>query len=172
MFKYDFQTNNGGVELTVEDKEAFVFMRSSLKLNNRHYTVSLPRKHSDVTLPNNRQVALRRITYLQKRFLKDSDFYELYDAKMKDNVINDHACKILDDYLQPGQKKWYLSHHTTGNKFRIVFDCGASFKRTSLNDKLLQGPDLTGNSLGVLTRFREGAMPSLLIYVPCFIRLN
>ena len=96
------------------------------------------------------------ITHLQKRFLKDFNFYKLYEAKMKEYVINGYARKIPDGNLQPGSKTWYLPHHATGNKFRIVFDCGASFKGTSLNDNLLQGPDLTGNLLGVLTRFREG----------------
>ena len=156
MFRHDFQTDNGATGLSVEDKEALASMRSSIKLNDGHYTVSLPWKHSNVTLPNNRQVALRRITHLQKRFLKDFNFYKLYEAKMKEYVINGYARKIPDDNLQPGSKTWYLPHHATGNKFRIVFDCGASFKGTSLNDNLLQGPDLTGNLLGVLTRFREG----------------
>ena len=156
MFRHDFQTNNGATGLSVEDKEALASMRSSIKLNDGHYTVSLPWKHSNVTLPNNRQVALRRITHLQKRFLKDFNFYKLYEAKMKEYVINGYARKIPDGNLQPGSKTWYLPHHATGNKFRIVFDCGASFKGTSLNDNLLQGPDLTGNLLGVLTRFREG----------------
>ena len=156
MFRHDFQTDNGATGLSVEDKEALASMRSSIKLNDGHYTVSLPWKHSNVTLPNNRQVALRRITHLQKRFLKDFNFYKLYEAKMNKFVINGYARKIPDDNLQPGSKTWYLPHHATGNKFRIVFDCGASFKGTSLNDNLLQGPDLTGNLLGVLTRFREG----------------
>ena len=156
MFRHDFQTDNGATGLSVEDKEALASMRSSIKLNDGHYTVSLPWKHSNVTLPNNRQVALRCITHLQKRFLKDFNFYKLYEAKMKEYVINGYARKVPDDNLQPGSKTWYLPHHATGNKFRIVFDCGASFKGTSLNDNLLQGPNLTGNLLGVLTRFREG----------------
>ena len=37
----------------------------------------------------------------------------------------------------------------------MVFDCIARFGGTSLNDKLLQGPDLTNRLVGVLTRFRE-----------------
>ena len=37
----------------------------------------------------------------------------------------------------------------------VVFDCSAIFEGHSLNDKLLQGPDLTSNLLGVLTRFRQ-----------------
>ena len=161
MFRHDFQTDNGATGLSVEDKEALASMCSSIKLNDGHYTVSLPWKHSNVTLPNNRQVALRRITHLQKRFLKDFNFYKLYEAKMKEYVINGYARKIPDDNLQPGSKTWYLPHHATGNKFRIVFDCGASFKGTSLNDNLLQGPDLTGNLLGVLTRFREGPIADI-----------
>lgn len=37
----------------------------------------------------------------------------------------------------------------------MVFDCGATFKGTSLNSQLLQGPNLTSSLLGVLTRFRQ-----------------
>ena len=36
-----------------------------------------------------------------------------------------------------------------------MFDCSAKFQNKSLNDRLLVGPDLTCNLLGVLLRFRE-----------------
>ena len=37
----------------------------------------------------------------------------------------------------------------------MVFDCTTKFAGTSLNDQLLQGPDLTNAIVGVLTRFRQ-----------------
>jgi len=60
---------------------------------------------------------------------------------------------------QTGQV-WYIPHHgiyhtKKPNKIRVVFDCSAKFGGTSLNDKLLQGPDLTNRLVGVLTRFRQ-----------------
>ena len=55
---------------------------------------------------------------------------------------------------------WYLPHHPVFHpqkpgKARVVFDCAAKFKGTSLNDQLLQGPDLTNGLLGVIIRFRQ-----------------
>ena len=140
MFSHDFQTDNGSTGLSVQDKEALASMSSSIKLNNGHYTVSLPWKHSNIALPNNRQVALRRITHLQKRFLKDSNFYKQYEAKVKQYVINGYARKIPDDNLQPGSRTWYLPHHATGNKFRIVFDCGLVLKGLPLMITFFRGP--------------------------------
>ena len=36
-----------------------------------------------------------------------------------------------------------------------MFDCSARYQGESLNDHLLQGPDLTSKLTGVLTRFRQ-----------------
>lgn len=38
---------------------------------------------------------------------------------------------------------------------QLVFDCGASFKGMPLNHHLLQRPNLTSTSLGVLLRFTQ-----------------
>ena len=55
---------------------------------------------------------------------------------------------------------WYLPHHPVFHaqkpgKVRVVFDCAAKFKGTSLNDQLLQGPDLTNGLLGIIICFRQ-----------------
>ena len=63
-------------------------------------------------------------------------------------------------YANVTGKVWYLPHHPVINprkpgKVRVVFDCAAKFKGTSLNDQLLQGPDPMNSIVGVLMRFRQ-----------------
>lgn len=64
-----------------------------------------------------------------------------------------------DQLEQDDGKVWYIPHHgvrhPTKGKLRVVFDCGAIYKGTSLNLQLLQGPDLTNSLIGVLIRFRK-----------------
>ena len=38
---------------------------------------------------------------------------------------------------------------------RVVFDCSADFKGTSLNKNLMSGPDLANQIVGVIIRFHE-----------------
>ncbi|XP_061728378.1 uncharacterized protein LOC133533417 isoform X1 [Cydia pomonella] len=58
--------------------------------------------------------------------------------------------------------RWYLPHfgvyHPQKRKLRVVHDAAATNQGVSLNSLLLQGPDLLENLLGILFRFREGAV--------------
>lgn len=47
-------------------------------------------------------------------------------------------------------------------------NCGASFKGVSLNDQLIQSPDLTNFLVGVLTRFREDPVAFMAIVEAMF----
>jgi len=62
-------------------------------------------------------------------------------------------------FAQQEGVKWYIPHHGVyhpkKHKIRVVFDCSARFRGTSLNDHLLSGPDLTNNLVGVLRRFKK-----------------
>ena len=94
-----------------------------------------------------------------KRFQQDDDLFENYKATMESYLDKKHARRVPDDELILDDKPlWYLPHHPVFNnpgKTRVVFDCAAKCRRTSLNDQLLSGPDLTISIVGVLSRFRE-----------------
>ena len=79
-----------------------------------------------------------------------------------DNLFNKNFARKVptESQDQSNQIMWYLPHHpvfssSKPDKIRVVFDCAAAYHGTSLNDKLLQGADLTSSLFGVLTRFRQ-----------------
>ena len=145
--------------MSVEDKKALAIMEQSVKLENGHYQVALPWREYPPVLPYNRSVAERRLQALKKRFLQDGDLFENYKATMQEYLVKGHARRVPVNELQVEDKPlWYLPHHPVLNKpgkTRVVFDCAAKHRGTSLNDQLLTGPDLTNSIVGVLTRFRE-----------------
>ena len=83
--------------------------------------------------------------------------------KFMEGVIKDCAEKCPQDseeYVRRVGKVNYIPHHGVYHpkkpgKIRVVFDCSARYPGTSLNQVLLQGPDLTNNLVGVLCRFRR-----------------
>ena len=92
--------------------------------------------------------------------MSDDKYCTDYYSFMSDIISKGYARKADDDLKDQLGRTWYLPHHgiyhpQKPTKMRVVFDCSASFEGYSLNDKLLEGPDLSGNLVGVLTRFRQ-----------------
>ena len=83
-----------------------------------------------------------------------SDHIRLYISSWYAEKVPNDEKRATD-----GKPVWYISHHGVyhlkkPNKIRVVFDCSAQFQGESLNNHLLQGPDLTNNLTDVLCRFR------------------
>jgi len=133
----------------------------SLNLVNGHFEIALPFKEIESDMPNNFNQVLTRLNATARRISRNPDLLSEYKKFMETMLINDFAEEIPCDEISCIRgKSWYLTHHGVFHKqkgkFRIVFDCSLKYGGISLNDALLQGPDLTNNLLGVLLRFREG----------------
>jgi len=101
-------------------------MESSIKKVGGHYQVSLPWRSGQVVLPNNRSVALKRLNNLKKRLLEDSSFFEKYREKIESYLRSGYACRAVPETVS--SKTWYLPHHAVLEKFRVMFDCGATLR--------------------------------------------
>ena len=159
----DLEFNDAQCEtktMSLNDRRALDIMEKTAKLENGHYEIALPWKSYPPNLQNNRAVAERRLELLKKRLRREPIVHQKYKEFMKDLLTKDYARKVTSQEPGPLGTLWYLPHHPVFNpqkpgKVRVVFDCSAKHANTSLNDQLLQGPDLTNSLVGVLTRFRE-----------------
>lgn len=77
---------------------------------------------------------------------------------MNEVIQKGHVEKVPEDQLLDEGQVWYIPpyavYHPRLKTIRVVFDCAASFKATSLNNELLQGPDLSNTLLSVLLKFQ------------------
>ena len=148
-------------EMSQEDRRALKMMEESTKLCDGHYEVALPWRVFPPDLPNNKMLAEHRLCLLKKRLMRDQALHRKYCSFMEDLFEKGHAQRVPNDQLyHETARAWYLPHHSVvhprkPDKVRVVFDCAAKFQGTSLNQQLLQGPDLSNSLIGVLTRFRE-----------------
>ena len=160
--EFNDSTVDNKLAMSVEDSRALSIMENSVHLKNGHYEMALPWKKSPIHLPNNRPLAEHRLKLLKKRFLKNRDLFSKYVDSMNALINKGFARKVPTTSLGHPESAalWYLPHHPVFNpnkpdKTRIVFDCAAVYHGNSLNEQLLQGPDLTNNLVGVLIRFRQ-----------------
>ena len=139
---------------SIDDEKALCSMQNSCKLVNGHYSMRLPWKDGCPRLPNNYHLALSRLKGLGRRLKREPETLALYREKVNDMIQLGHAFRVCQTDHDIDGRVWYIPHHCTGKKFRVVFDCAANCNGTSINQQLLQGPDNTSTLIGVLLRFR------------------
>ncbi|XP_013856110.1 uncharacterized protein LOC106511941, partial [Austrofundulus limnaeus] len=133
-------------------------LKEGIRKNEQgHCEMPLPFKQRP-HLPDNRKLAEIRLGHLKRKFNKDENYRRDYITYMKDIIERGDVEEVHSEGKQGEQ--WYIPHHgiyhpKKPNKLRVVFDCSAKHNDTSLNDHLLQGPDLMNNLTGILLRFRK-----------------
>ena len=146
-----------------EDRQFVELMDREAKVVGGHYQIPLPFR-GDVDLPNNKPQAYMYINHLKRRLSKDQELHEQYTEFMTKMENKNYSERVPDDELDEaeGRPIWYIPHHAVKHpqkkslRVRVVFNCPSKYKGTSLNDQLLQGPDLTNRLLGILLRWRKG----------------
>jgi hypothetical protein len=148
--------------MSVEDRRFQTKVKEGIhKRDDGHFEIPLPFKQEEVKLPNNRKMAVKRLTRLKRKMMSDARYKADYVAFMNNMIDKGYAERVpTDENTQIDNPKWYIPHHGVYHpkkpgKIRVVFDCSAEFQDESLNRHLLQGPDLTNNLTGVLCRFRK-----------------
>ncbi len=159
ILESDFK--DAGLDNKMVSQEDILFLtklQQSIRKNNLgHYEMPLPFKRRPHLL-NNKQLSIVRLNHLKRKLLKDEKYKEHY-VRFMEEVIERGDAEEVHDEGKDGEK-WYIPHHGVyhpkkPDKLRVVFDCSAKYQGTSLNDHLLQGPDLMNNLTGVLVRFRQ-----------------
>ena len=159
VLETDFKDTNYGDAVTSQDDIQFLqLLETGIRMNSKgHLEMPLPFK-SRPQLPNNRQVAAKRLSHLKAHFEHSSSYMEQYSQFITDMLERGHA-ELATETPKPGAV-YYIPHHGVyhpkkRDKLRVVFDCSARYHGCSLNDYLLSGPDLTNDLFGVLCRFRR-----------------
>ena len=162
MFELDFHERRTDEKISIEDRRFLKLVKEGTYQNdNGHFVIPLPFKKDNVTLPNNRGLAVKRLVGLKAKLRHDAQYRNDYVTFMNDLIQKGYAEEVPDTELSlDNDQIWYIPHHgvyhqNKPGKIRIVFDCSVEYQNEVLNRQLLQGPDLINNMIGVLLRFRR-----------------
>jgi hypothetical protein len=163
-----FMTENLGIEskretlLSAEDQLAMkVIAQGTIKTEQKTFISRMPWKSATPHLPNNREMALRRLHLLEKRLLRAPELYAKYRSAIEEDIRKGYIRELsAEEDEEFSAVKWYLPHWNVihkkkPDKFRRVYDCSATYDGESLNKQLHKGPNLLTDLLDIMLRFRE-----------------
>lgn len=140
-----------------EEQRALSLLNDTAKMVNGQWEVGLPwrtEEKLDSSLPN----AEKRFRSIENKLRNNKEYAQRYRERVQHLLENDYAREVTDS-TDTGNRIWYLPHFGVDNprkkKLRLVFDAAATVNGKSLNDYLLQGPDLLQSLYGIMLRFRE-----------------
>ncbi|XP_071100525.1 uncharacterized protein [Haliotis cracherodii] len=156
---FEVTKNDDKPGLSVEDHEFLQIMDQEMyRGTSGNWVAPLPFKSPRPLLPNNKPQAIKRANTLDGSITKDAVKKKHMLDFMEKIFENKHA--EIAPPLKSGEECWYLPlfgvyHPKKPNQVRVVFDSSAQYNGVSLNNVLLQGPDMTNSLLDILIRFRK-----------------
>ena len=145
----------------VERDEAKIIEDSCMKVGDQ-WLIPYPWKRDPNQLPDNKQLAVKRLESIERRLKQNPDHAQAYDNQIKEmhkmNFSRKLTEKEMKDYTGPVH---YIPHHAVlrpdkkSTPVRIVFNSSSVFAGHRLNDYWFKGPDLLNNLFGIALRFRE-----------------
>ena len=145
--------------LSVEDQQFLDIMETDFqKAHTGQWQAPLPFRKDRPLLPDNKPLALRRVKSFDMNLRnKPVKCEQVIDFMQK--LISNHHAEIAPR-IPVSLERWYIPifavyHPKKPDSVRVVFDSSAKFQDVSLNNVLLQGPDLCNSLLGILLRFHR-----------------
>jgi len=157
------------VQPSINDKMAQHFIEQNTKVVDNRYEMPVPLKEDVKSLPNNYDLAFKRLsslrqTMLRKPPIKDTLINSMQELKQQGYILPaDEATNTLVNYLP-----YFL---TTQTKPRVVYDGAATWKGCCINNSIHSGPDLLNKLSYVLARFRLGKYALMADLSKCFFQI-
>ena len=147
-------------EYSIQDKLFMKKTNESIQWKDGNYEISLPFQSENIKIPNNVAYVRKRLNSLKDKLNKNVEFKNDYIKFMTKLLDQGFVEQVLDkDVNKNDGYVWYIPHHGVRHprkhKLRVVFDCSSKYLGISLNDMLLQGPNMINNLQHVLLRFRQ-----------------
>ncbi|KAK3877960.1 hypothetical protein Pcinc_017362 [Petrolisthes cinctipes] len=122
--------------ISAEDRRVLRMCETSVKKVEGHYELPIPFHLIDPNLSDNRNVMVKRLFRLRKRFLKEPELWTSYKEEMLCLGSNGYTERVYYSELRGKLgMTCYLLHHSVLNpnkprKGRVVFDSAATYKTT------------------------------------------
>ena len=85
-------------------------LNNTIRHTGERYEVALMFRNENPILPNNRDVALRHLFSLERRFAENSTFAQSYAKVVEEYIALGHAIEAPPTPSTKG-KEWFLPHH-------------------------------------------------------------
>ncbi len=152
--------------------------KRTLTYTGERYCVNTPWiTDNQLALPNNYEMAHRRLITTETRLNREPEVAEVYRKNLKMYIDKKYITKIDTSERNRHEQRWFLPHFPVvrldkaTTKVRAVFDASATYKGVSLNSVINTGPKLQQELTTVLLRFRRNPVALICDIEEMYLRI-
>ncbi|XP_018400225.1 PREDICTED: uncharacterized protein LOC108777761 [Cyphomyrmex costatus] len=136
------------------------FVQTHRRNKDGRFEIRLPLSDSIERLGHSRDIAIKRLKSMERKFARSSDLRHRYNEFMQEYERVGHMTEIKSN--DNSESSLYLPHHAvlredkSTTKLRVVFDASCPTSTgVALNDILRAGPTIQQELTSILLRFRQ-----------------